>query len=263
MIHHNYCISRLFSLFVLVCIFVIAEESLALAPTSSSTTRPYQPVNNKMRRQLPEKLLIGYGINVDKVRKSVHDGVNVVIWAFMDIVAATAADSASSSTHRELQESASSRPHARIRTGLDLEGIRQLIQELDQDGEHSHVVHLVSFGGWNGPHLDPHLSAEEWFACFKENVGDIFHGVDWDLEGNDDLDSPYNVFTVECLDKMGHISKLMKDGMYHSFYGYLFVLSNIQSMFCLTNNNLSCRRTVFRFRWVSRGYGASTILHGF
>lgn len=40
----------------------------------------------------------------------------------------------------------------------------------------------------------------------------MFHGIDWDLEGNDDLNSPYNYFTKDCLDKMGQISHLMKQG---------------------------------------------------
>lgn len=36
---------------------------------------------------------------------------------------------------------------------------------------------------------------------------------DWDIEGNDDLSSPYNVFTQECLDLMGKMSQYgKKDG---------------------------------------------------
>ena len=98
-----------------------------------------------------------------------------------------------------------------IRSG-NLDMIKELIAELDENG-YSHVVHLVSFGGWNGPHLDPSLSATDWYAGWTDSIaGEIFHGIDWDLEGHDDLVSPTNVFTVECLEKMGRISQKMKAG---------------------------------------------------
>jgi hypothetical protein len=38
-----------------------------------------------------------------------------------------------------------------------------------------------------------------------------FDGIDWDIEGNDDFSSPYNHFTVECLDLMGRFSQLAKE----------------------------------------------------
>jgi hypothetical protein len=178
------------------------------------------PTTLANKRSLPEKMLIGYGTNCEHVRKAVQDGVNIVIWAFLDIVATTSDDGVlhDSSTHRELLESSVEdsdslrQNRGRIKTDLDLLGIRQLIQELDQSG-YEHVIHLASFGGWNGPHLDPQLSAEEWYRCWKESVtGSLFHGIDWDLEGHDDLNKPTNVFTISCLDKMGHISRMMKEG---------------------------------------------------
>jgi hypothetical protein len=176
------------------------------------------PITPGNKRSLPPTMLIGYGTNCEHVRKAVQDGVNIVIWAFLDIVA-TASDHGAghdASTHRELLESPAeplTRQHrGRIKTDLDLLGIRQLIQELDQSG-YAHVIHLVSFGGWNGPHLDPQLSAEEWYRCWKESeTGSLFHGIDWDLEGHDDLRKSTNVFAISCLDKMGHISRMMKEG---------------------------------------------------
>jgi hypothetical protein len=172
---------------------------------------------SQIKRPLPPKMLIGYGTNCEHVRKAVQDGVNVVIWAFLDIVAATSdAGGHDQSTHRELLESSvedlNRYNRGKIKTDLDLLGIRQLIQELDQSG-YEHVIHLVSFGGWNGPHLDTQLSAEEWYRCWKESeTGSIFHGIDWDLEGHDDLNRPTNFFTISCLDKMGDISHMMKEG---------------------------------------------------
>jgi chitinase len=100
--------------------------------------------------------------------------------------------------------------------GLDLGQIQDLIRTLDADG-YSHVIHLLSFGGWNGPHLHPASSsakfaARMWYSSWvKATASKIFHGIDWDFEGNDDRSSPDNVFTVECLDTVGEISRLMKE----------------------------------------------------
>ncbi len=42
----------------------------------------------------------------------------------------------------------------------------------------------------------------------------LFDGIDWDLEGHDNVQSPTNEFTKECLDQMGGFSALAKkDGM--------------------------------------------------
>ncbi|CAB9498957.1 expressed unknown protein [Seminavis robusta] len=192
------------------------------------------PTRSRNRRPLPAKMLIGYGTNCDRVRKAVHDGVNIVIWAFMDIVAVD--NEHEDSDHRELLESQTDTDtprRGRIKTDLDLNGIRQLIQELDQNG-YNHVIHLVSFGGWNGPHLDAALSAEEWYDCWKESeAGSLFHGMDWDLEGHDDLTRPTNVFTIECLEKMGHISRMMKED------GYLVGMAPPQSYMNFDNPHLS------------------------
>jgi hypothetical protein len=139
---------------------------------------------------LPKKLLVGYGSNC----------VNCVIWSFLDVVAVNSETDSHSSAA------------AKIVTSLNLTAIHDLVQELKRDG-FDHVVHLASVGGWNGGHLDLSLSAFEWYSTFTEQVGDLFHGIDWDLEGNDDLSSPLNYFTLECLDKLGEISELAKRGM--------------------------------------------------
>lgn len=199
-------------LWVAFSVVMSTTTNSALAQALSSSVKLPPPL-----RQLPTKLLIGYGHNCDHVRTAVHDGVNLVIWVFMNIVAAcdieaderTKLESTEARRLHEMKES-----KATIRTDLDLDKIGQLIKELDEDG-YSDVVHMVSFGGWNGPHLDPNLSAQDWYAGWKDSAASkIFHGIDWDLEGNDDLDSPYNYFTKECLDKMGHISRYMKEGTY-------------------------------------------------
>lgn len=148
------------------------------------------------RKSLPDKVLVAYATECnDLVIKAVHDGVNVVIWSFMEI-------------QKDIEDNV-------IVTGnsLDFECIRKMIKSLDNEG-YQEVVHLVSFGGWNGPHLEPKLSVVEWYETWKDSVGDIFHGIDWDLEGHDNLDSPTNVFSINCLEKMGCISEMAKKDGY-------------------------------------------------
>ena len=220
------------------------------------------PIN--MKRDIPEKVLIGYASHAyENVKKAVmEDGVNIVIWAFIDVVNLVIdADEVivnqdgmiekakiSSSPRRALMNITTTnniQTHARIKTGLDLEKIKTLIEELDEAG-HSDVVHLGAIGGWNGPHLDPSLNALEWYRGWKESMASsIFHGIDWDLEGNDNLASPYNVFTLDCLEKMVEISRLMKSD------GYIVSMAPPQSYLDFNTSNFSryVNLTVPERRW--------------
>jgi beta-glucosidase len=87
--------------------------------------------------------------------------------------------------------------------------------------------------GWNGPHLDTSLSARQWYEVWKNHFGDIFDGIDWDLEGHDNLDSPTNIFSVECLNLMGDISRLAKED------GYIIGMAPPQSYFDLGQSGFS------------------------
>ncbi|KAL9181888.1 hypothetical protein ACHAXT_012231 [Thalassiosira profunda] len=191
-----------------------------------------------LRRTIPGKVLIGYASHsYENVRKAVtDDGVNVVIWAFMEISTDTydhRQDEWLQSSRRTLSTNASVDGDRQVKTGLDLAAIASLIEDLDDAG-FSHVPHLVSFGGWNGPHLDPLVDAQEWFAIWNASAASsIFHGIDWDLEGNDDRQSPNNYFTIECLEKMGEIGRLMKEG------GYIVHLAPPQSYLNLRSSNFS------------------------
>ena len=247
----------------------------ALLTAAGASQQQQQQQRRRRRRdpirQLPKKLLIGYGVHSDRVRQAVHDGVNVVIWAFMDIVAVNhnntnddvdvddnsvvggecsddvkknandvGTTGTASSTKRTLQSpdiicnpQQQKQRRTEIVTNLDLKKVAALIQELDETG-FSDVVHLVSCGGWNGPHLDTTLSAEEWYqGWIDSSLSTVFHGIDWDLEGNDDLNSPYNIFTVECLEKMGTISKSMKHD------GYIVAMAPPQSYMNFDNPHFS------------------------
>ena len=179
-----------------------------------SMMEPPIPVLQSHRRLLPERLLIGYATGCDeKVVKAVREGVNVVIWAFLDI---------------------RTQPDGKVATmgSLDLECIRQTIARLDNEG-YDDTVHLVSFGGWNGGHFDPHLTAEDWYQAWKDLYGDIFHGLDWDQEGHDDLDSPTNFFTLDCLEKMGRIARLARED------GYIVGMAPAQSYLDIHSPNFS------------------------
>jgi Glycosyl hydrolase family 1 len=158
-------------------------------------------------KQMQTKVLLGYGSDCDKVRQAVNDGVNIVIWAFIDIhvEAKSPKSSASQMKRSALQQ------HISVQTKLNLTAVRDLIDELNANG-YNDVLHFVSIGGWNGPHLDPELSAAQWYDTFRIAVGDMFHGIDWDLEGNDEMSSSNNVFTFDCMNKMGEISRLAKEG---------------------------------------------------
>jgi beta-glucosidase len=179
---------RLEVLFLLF--FSIFKES-----AFSSVTEKQVDDHRNLRRHLPEKVLVAYATHCDDhVAKAVREGVNVVIWAFMGI---------------RKESDGSVVP----KSGLDFDCIRDMITELDYEG-YDDTLHLVSFGGWNGGHLDPNLTAEEWYQAWKGHVGDLFHGIDWDLEGDNDLEKATNVFTLDCLEKMGCISQLAKDDGY-------------------------------------------------
>jgi chitinase len=211
----------------------------------SNTTTDAVVVNNlrmKSNKSLPDTVLIGYGSDIDAVRQAVHQGVNIVTWAFLDVVHVvvntSSDDDVSTATPRRRTRQQHEPPDAKLETTLDLDGIRSLKAQLEVTG-YEHVLHFASVGGWNGPHLDPRLSANEWFTTFHIEVGDVFDGIDWDLEGHDDLSSPTNYLTRRCLDTMGAISQLAKahnyyismappqsyldfyDGSHHSFSRYV------------------------------------------
>lgn len=149
-------------------------------------------------RRLPDKILVGYATRCsEKVLQAVRDGVNVVIWSFVEMTAVADKDAAESKSGAK----------AKCIASFDVLCAKQMIAQLDQEG-YDDTVHLVSFGGWNGPHLPDDLSVPDMYEAWKELAGDIFHGVDWDLEGHDGLDNPTNVFSVECLEHMGRFSEL-------------------------------------------------------
>jgi beta-glucosidase len=162
---------------------------------------------------LPSKVLIGYASSNNHnnvIQSVVEDGVNVVIWAFVEFAPAQyySTDESPLLTHHRQLQSTTTYLSA---NNLNLTAIRQTISHLnDRD---FNIVHLASIGGWNGRHLPSSMTADQFMEQWHiSGLASVFHGIDWDFEGNDDLGSEENVFTVDCLEKMGEISRLMKRG---------------------------------------------------
>jgi Glycosyl hydrolases family 18 len=175
-----------------------------------------------LRRALPPKVIVGYATSCDdKVETAVRQGVNVVIWAFLylkplDHQVVVDVESSSSSS------------------SLDVSCIQSMIERLDGLG-FKDTVHLVSMGGWNGPHLNPAFptATSWWEAWMTLGYGTVFHGIDIDFEGNTNLASPTNYFSVELLDQTGQILQLASD------HGYITSIVPAQSYLDVQSSKFS------------------------
>jgi hypothetical protein len=199
--------------YMLVLLLLLSSNCFAMSIMTTTTTTPFSatatsfPKNWHSIRPLPERVLVSYTTDCSpKVEHAVRNGVNVVIWAFCELV---------STTVDHVTTTTLSNNNVTCVCRFDRDCAKEMIDKLDAEGYH-HVVHLVSFGGWNGPHLPTgqEWMAEDMYYAWREHCGNIFHGVDWDLEGHDRLDSPTNVFSKPCLDCMGRFSELAKQDGY-------------------------------------------------
>jgi len=189
--------------------------SMIISPSTSSrggsTSRTPKP------KVLPNKLLVAYTTNkcesledMHKVTRAVEEGVNVLIWSFVSFKVTTSTCATSNTVISKLE----------LKASQNLTKLKEYKRILDEMG-YNDVVHIVAFGGWNGPHLPPGYSGKELYQAFNDfntqnESGDddaefIWDGIDWDLEGHDNLDNPTNEFTTECLDQMGEMSALAKE----------------------------------------------------
>lgn len=140
-------------------------------------------------RRLPVgRLTIGYAtsrsLDEDKVVAAVRGGVNVVIFAFAHL--------ADGSVNPTFDVGAARA--AKARCG-------------------SEAAFLVAFGGWNGPHPETSLDGDAWFAVFQRwNAanGDVFDGIDWDLEGHDDARAPTAELSPATVDSVVAFSRAAK-----------------------------------------------------
>lgn len=170
-------------------------------------------------KQLPNKLIVGYA-NWNQCDESlvqaVRDGVNVLIWFSINLATTVSEDG----------ERVPS-----IENGPDMKCVAATISAINEIDRG--VIHLISIGGWNSPHPDTRVTSatmfDDWDTWNRETIADEdlgfygFDGFDWDIEGNDSLDSPYNHFTCECLDFMGKFSELAK------IHGYIVAMAPAES----------------------------------
>lgn len=177
------------------------------------------PVSGQCTKLLPsEALIIGYANWSqcdDKIIHAVRDGVNVVIWFSINLI----------------RDSRSGLPS--IQGGPDMDCVASKIQQIRLLPNGNQVVHLISIGGWNSPHPDTSNAPEAVFKALDNWNRHIisrpdkgfygFDGFDWDIEGNDDVDSQYNHFTKNCLDAMGIIAQCAKRS------GYIFGMAPAES----------------------------------
>lgn len=169
---------------------------------SSHLDEPSNPIID-----IPKKVIIGYGSCDDPIIESISKGVNVMIWIpFVKMIAEpiTTLDE-NGKIHTE------SIPV--LKGGPSKECVQTYKNELDSLG-HDNVMHLISFGGWNSRHFDfdeTSFSIKQLYHAWKDyNKDNLFHGFDWDFEGNDVVASPVNYYPIECLDQMGEMSQMAK-----------------------------------------------------
>lgn len=168
-------------------------------------------------KTLPKNVIVGYTTSkadtaksLQKVTQAIQNGVNVVIWSFIQLTKTTSSQMTEETTSKVSTTKLTLKPI--IRGGPDLQKLEIYIKKLHQMG-YDDTVHLAAFGGWNGPHLDTSFSAEEMYEAWKEyNVNGVLDGFDWDLEGEDNVQGPNNVFALDVLERMGEMSRLAKQG---------------------------------------------------
>ena len=157
--------------------------------------------------QLPDVILAGYadwGQCDEALVQAAEDGLNVLIWFSINLA-----------QNPETGEQEMTGPA----TGAEyFDCVADVAAQIEAKG--LSVVHLVSIGGWNSPHPSTAFTGAEWWAFWDDWNTEVvarpergwagFAGFDWDIEGNDDLESPSNHFTVETLRLMGEMSVLAK-----------------------------------------------------
>ena len=165
-------------------------------------------------RPLPRgPLIVGYATqcNATKLLTEVSGGCNVLIWFSLALKSVDGV--------------------ATITGGPDPACVRETRSFLDARG-YGDVAHMISIGGWDAVHPNSTVAdGAEWWQIFEKwnNVAE-YDGIDWDVEGNDDLSSAENVLPNATLTLMFDMSKAAKDA------GALVSLVPAQSYFDPTAN---------------------------
>jgi len=163
-------------------------------------------VDNYNCNKLPSgNIIVGYtnwGECDEKVITAVQNGVNVVIWFSINLI--------SDAKGNPLIDDSKINSQCIAEVALALK-----MQNLP-------TTHLISIGGWNAPHIDTKFSAKQWWSLLESWNKNViakpmlgfhgFDGLDIDLEGNDDLSSEFNTFTIQQMDLVGNLCQLAKKG---------------------------------------------------
>jgi len=186
-------------------------------------------------RSLPQgPLIVGYANWNEcdpKIITEVNSGVNVVIWFALNL----------------LETSSNNTNVPSIEGGPNITCVRHTVAKLKDAG--LETTHLISVGGWDAPRPSTSFSPQEWFdAWHKWNTGlyqgpdglGLFDGLDWDLEGADNLISKSSYFNMKTLELAGHMSQLLKKA------GYLVSLVPPESY-------LDCSTSLFN-RYLTNSY---------
>lgn len=244
-------------LLVLLLLLFLCERVTLFSPTP-------QPGRRKERMtiaKLPEKLIVAYTHNkcetlkeMDKVTRAVQEGVNVLIWVFIrfDI------------TEDKVTENNDKLKGVKVIIGQDVNNFRQYKQKLVSMG-FGNIKHLTAFGGWNGNHLPAGFSAENLYEAFQEfnlqffseDNTPLFDGINWDLEGHNNLQSPTNVFSKECLDQMVDFTKLARED------GYIVTMGKCQNIFKLWLFFHTTISTYFNLLFIAIPFSSSRVILGY
>lgn len=149
------------------------------------------------RPVFPDIMIAGYTDQAppEQVLNAVQDGANVLFWSFMEL------QEGKITTKGLLQGNVTAEKVQPIHEGLVAMG-------------RTDVIHMLSLGGWGVDHRSADSCGEQlctgaayassfrsWNADIMQNVPGFegFAGIDWDLEGVNDLNSPFNLVKQEEL----------------------------------------------------------------
>ena len=154
--------------------------------------------------------------NETQTLRAVKQGVNVIFWFAINLV-----------KDKDTQQ-------PKVTGGPNAECVAKVRAAIQQ--QKLATSHLITIGGWDSPHPDTSFSGTQWFDAWNEwnrRLPVPFDGFDWDLEGNDQVTSPNNEFTPECLQLVIDMSVAAKKA------GLLATLAPPQSYFDITTKQFN------------------------
>ena len=163
-------------------------------------------IKTRETKELPKYLKIGYtffGECDEKIFEAVQNGVNIIIWSQIDF-----------SSNED-----NSSPI--FKGDLDYTCVAKMNQRFVENN--LNIINLLSVGGSGCPHINTDFTANEYldeWIKFNQKISSTenhffgFDGIDWDIEGNEDLESNNNYFTYKELEIIGKLSQLLKKERY-------------------------------------------------